>query len=119
MDFKGRNQTSYKSTILYSSPFFFDSTIHLSPFHSCLRKRAKNLPVNINHKKTFLLLRAQLTENIICIDTAFKQQRLKAWQPLLTPKTVLPTLFVAGIIFAPLGGLFLYQSDTVSSLEFL
>jgi hypothetical protein len=48
------------------------------------------------------------------IDTAFKQQRLKAWQPLLTPKTVLPTLFIAGIIFAPLGGLFLYQSDTVS-----
>jgi hypothetical protein len=48
------------------------------------------------------------------IDTAFKQQRLKAWQPLLTPKTVLPTLFVAGILFAPLGGIFLAQSDTVS-----
>jgi hypothetical protein len=49
------------------------------------------------------------------LDTAFKQQRLKAWQPLLTPKTVLPTLFAAGIVFAPLGGLFLYGSDTVSS----
>lgn len=49
------------------------------------------------------------------LDTAFKQQRLKAWQPLLTPKTVLPTLFVAGIIFAPLGGLFLYESDTVKN----
>ena len=47
------------------------------------------------------------------IDTAFKQQRLKAWQPLLTPKTVLPTLLAAGIVFAPLGGLFLYESDTV------
>jgi hypothetical protein len=43
---------------------------------------------------------------------------LKAWQPLLTPKTVLPTLFVAGIIFAPLGGLFLYESDTVSIFDF-
>lgn len=49
-------------------------------------------------------------------NTAFKQQRLKAWQPLLTPKTVLPTLFIAGIIFAPLGGLFLYQSDTVNEI---
>ncbi|KAI8987154.1 CDC50/LEM3 family [Pilobolus umbonatus] len=49
-------------------------------------------------------------------NTAFKQQRLKAWQPLLTPKTVLPTLFVAGILFAPLGGLFLYQSDTVNEI---
>ncbi|CAO3607165.1 unnamed protein product [Mucor fragilis] len=49
-------------------------------------------------------------------NTAFKQQRLKAWQPLLTPKTVLPTLFVAGIIFAPLGGLFLYESDTVNEV---
>ncbi|KAI9252639.1 CDC50/LEM3 family [Sporodiniella umbellata] len=49
-------------------------------------------------------------------NTAFKQQRLKAWQPLLTPKTVLPTLFAAGIIFAPLGGLFLYESDTVNEV---
>ncbi|CAO3686503.1 unnamed protein product [Umbelopsis ramanniana] len=49
-------------------------------------------------------------------NTAFKQQRLKAWQPLLTPKTVLPTLFIAGIIFAPLGGLFLYESDTVNEI---
>ena len=59
---------------------------------------------------------------LICfflLDTAFKQQRLKAWQPLLTPKTVLPTLFVAGVIFAPLGGLFLYQSDTVSTFEIM
>ncbi|RCH88438.1 hypothetical protein CU097_006578 [Rhizopus azygosporus] len=49
-------------------------------------------------------------------NTAFKQQRLKAWQPLLTPKTVLPTLLAAGIIFAPLGGLFLYESDTVNEI---
>ncbi|CAO3645115.1 unnamed protein product [Cunninghamella echinulata] len=49
-------------------------------------------------------------------NTAFKQQRLKSWQPLLTPKTVLPTLFIAGIIFAPLGGLFLYKSETVNEI---
>ncbi|KAI8059902.1 CDC50/LEM3 family [Gongronella butleri] len=49
-------------------------------------------------------------------NTAFKQQRLKAWQPLLTPKTVLPTLFAAGIVFAPLGGLFLYESESVNEI---
>lgn len=49
------------------------------------------------------------------LDTAFKQQRLKAWQPILTPKTVLPTFILVGILFAPIGGLLLWASDTVSS----
>lgn len=39
--------------------------------------------------------------------SAFKNQRLKAWQPILTPQTVLPTFFVVGLLFLPLGiGLF-------------
>ncbi|CAG8633796.1 10805_t:CDS:2 [Ambispora gerdemannii] len=50
-------------------------------------------------------------------NTAFKQQRLKAWQPILTPKTVLPTFFIVGMIFAPLGGLLLYASDSVSEIS--
>jgi hypothetical protein len=45
------------------------------------------------------------------IDTAFKQQRLKAWQPILTPKTVLPTLLIIGIIFAPIGALLIIGSN--------
>lgn len=36
-------------------------------------------------------------------NTAFRQQRLKAWQPIMTPKSVIPFLFVLAIIFAPLG----------------
>ncbi|CUM64510.1 uncharacterized protein PRCAT00002115001 [Priceomyces carsonii] len=36
-------------------------------------------------------------------NTAFRQQRLKAWQPILTPKSVIPFLFVLAVIFAPLG----------------
>jgi len=46
-------------------------------------------------------------------NTAFRQQRLRAWQPILTPKTVLPTFFIIGIIFAPIGGLLLYSSNVV------
>ncbi|KAH7927728.1 Lem3/Cdc50 [Leucogyrophana mollusca] len=51
-------------------------------------------------------------------NTAFKQQRLKAWQPILTPKTVLPTLFIVGIIFAPIGGLLIWGSSLVSEMTF-
>ncbi|KIY43703.1 cell cycle control protein [Fistulina hepatica ATCC 64428] len=49
-------------------------------------------------------------------NTAFKQQRLKAWQPILTPKTVLPTLFAIGIVFAPIGGLLIWGSSGVSEI---
>jgi cell cycle control protein 50 len=49
-------------------------------------------------------------------DTAFKQQRLKAWQPILTPRTVLPTLFIIGLLFAPIGGLLIWGSNKVSKL---
>ncbi|KAF9459337.1 cell cycle control protein [Collybia nuda] len=51
-------------------------------------------------------------------NTAFKQQRLKAWQPILTPKTVLPTLFIIGIIFAPIGGILVWGSSLVSEMTF-
>ncbi|EGF99098.1 uncharacterized protein MELLADRAFT_50780 [Melampsora larici-populina 98AG31] len=47
-------------------------------------------------------------------NTAFKQQRLKAWQPILTPKTVLPIFFLIGVIFAPIGGILLWGSNKVT-----
>ncbi|KJZ78272.1 hypothetical protein HIM_02310 [Hirsutella minnesotensis 3608] len=50
-------------------------------------------------------------------NTAFRQQRLKAWQPILTPKTVLPLFFTIGIIFAPIGGLLLYASSQVQEIS--
>uniref|UniRef100_A0A224XF55 Putative cell cycle control protein n=1 Tax=Panstrongylus lignarius TaxID=156445 RepID=A0A224XF55_9HEMI len=46
-------------------------------------------------------------------DSAFKQQRLPAWQPVLTASTVLPTFFIIGIAFIPLGVGLLYFSDEV------
>ncbi|KAI0362750.1 transcription regulator [Trametes cingulata] len=50
-------------------------------------------------------------------NTAFKQQRLKAWQPILTPRTVLPTLFIIGILFAPIGALLVWGSGLVSEIN--
>ena len=48
-------------------------------------------------------------------NTAFRQQRLLAYAPILTPKTVLPLFFAVGIIFGPIGGLLLYASSKVRS----
>ncbi|CAI1882951.1 hypothetical protein SEUBUCD646_0C01610 [Saccharomyces eubayanus] len=36
-------------------------------------------------------------------NTAFRQQRLKAWQPILTPQSVLPLLILVACIFTPIG----------------
>lgn len=36
-------------------------------------------------------------------NTAFRQQRLKSWQPILSPQSVLPLLILIGCIFAPIG----------------
>ncbi|WPK26115.1 hypothetical protein PUMCH_003460 [Australozyma saopauloensis] len=49
-------------------------------------------------------------------NTAFRQQRLKAWQPILTPKTVIPLLFVLAAIFAPLGIAIIYATYNVENL---
>lgn len=36
-------------------------------------------------------------------DVALKQQRMKAWQPLLDPKWVIPCYLLIGVIFIPIG----------------
>ncbi|EJS44475.1 cdc50p [Saccharomyces arboricola H-6] len=36
-------------------------------------------------------------------NTAFRQQRLKAWQPILSPQSVLPLLIFVACIFTPIG----------------
>jgi hypothetical protein len=50
-------------------------------------------------------------------DSKFKQQALPAWQPILTAGTVLPTFFVIGVAFIPIGVALLYFSNTVHELE--
>lgn len=49
-------------------------------------------------------------------DTNFKQQRLKAWQPLLTPAYVIATFFVIGIVFIPIGAVIYSASANVVEL---
>lgn len=52
-------------------------------------------------------------------DTNFKQQRLKAWQPILTARTALPLFFMIGVVFIPIGAVLLVASDNVSTIRFL
>lgn len=45
-------------------------------------------------------------------DSAFKQQRLPAWQPILTANSVLPIFFVIGVAFIPVGiGMYWFSSQ--------
>lgn len=50
-------------------------------------------------------------------DTAFQQQRLKAWQPLLTPRYVIITFFLTGGLFMCLGVIILRASQEVYEQE--
>jgi hypothetical protein len=54
--------------------------------------------------------------NPFTIDTDFKQQRLKAWQPILTPNWVIGTFAIVGLIFVPIGSVLKTESDNVSPI---
>lgn len=51
-------------------------------------------------------------------DSDFKQQRLRAWQPLLTPKWVIGTFSVVGILFIIIGAVVLQASQDVVEVEY-
>jgi len=45
-------------------------------------------------------------------NTAFRQQRLPAWQPVLTAGSVLPAFLLLGLLFIPVGiGLFVTSNN--------
>ena len=49
-------------------------------------------------------------------NSKFKQQQLPAWQPILTAGTVLPTFFVIGLAFVPIGVGLMYFSNQVNEV---
>lgn len=46
-------------------------------------------------------------------ETAFKQQRLPAWQPILTARSVLPMFFAISAVFIALGVILLVASNNI------
>ncbi|CAI5448068.1 unnamed protein product [Caenorhabditis angaria] len=49
--------------------------------------------------------------------SALRQQKLPAWQPILTASTVIPTVIAIGLIFIPIGIALFLASDSVFELE--
>ncbi|AMD20586.1 HDL158Wp [Eremothecium sinecaudum] len=49
-------------------------------------------------------------------NTAFRQQRLKAWQPILSPQSILPLLVVLSAVFAPIGIGLILSSNNVQDI---
>lgn len=49
-------------------------------------------------------------------NTAFRQQRLKSWQPILVPQNVLPFLILIACIFTPIGIGLMVSSNHVQDL---
>ncbi|CAO3624368.1 unnamed protein product [Cunninghamella echinulata] len=49
-------------------------------------------------------------------DSAFRQQQLRAWQPVLRPSVVIPGLFIIGILFLPIGGLLYWNSGKLQEI---
>ncbi|XP_063088203.1 cell cycle control protein 50A-like isoform X2 [Cavia porcellus] len=50
-------------------------------------------------------------------NTAFKQQRLPAWQPILTAGTVMPFFFLVGLLFTAIGIGILITSNSIQEIE--
>ena len=51
------------------------------------------------------------------LDTPFRQQTLKAWRPILTPRVVILTFFLVGCLFIPIGCVIMSESDKVVEAE--
>lgn len=50
-------------------------------------------------------------------ESAFNQQKLPAWQPILTAGTVMPAFFTFGLFFIPIGVGLVYFADSVKELS--
>ena len=50
-------------------------------------------------------------------DTAFKQQRLPAWQPVMSPRYVIGCFFAVALIFIPIGIAIIVASDQIVEIS--
>jgi hypothetical protein len=50
-------------------------------------------------------------------DTAFRQQNLKAWRPILTPRLVIGLFLLVGVVFIPIGAAVIVASESVVEVE--
>jgi hypothetical protein len=72
-------------------------------------KKAKNQQVYF----IYLFLSFHILLFFFLLDTAFKQQRLPAWQPIITANTALPVFLIIGLTFIPIGIVLVVTSERV------
>ncbi|XP_022657720.1 cell cycle control protein 50A-like isoform X2 [Varroa destructor] len=91
------------------------------PVSSTVTKRSSN-----NSRQSRVRSRCSICQNSSYSDgrsfpsvncSAFRQQRLGAWQPILTAGTVLPTFFLVGLAFIPVGILLFLSSEGVCEAQ--
>jgi hypothetical protein len=59
-------------------------------------------------------------KNLCSSDALWRQQKLPAWQPILTADTVLPAFFLLGVAFIPVGiGLLISSHQVISIFKFV
>jgi hypothetical protein len=51
------------------------------------------------------------------IDTAFRQQRLPAWQPIITSNVALPVFLIIVLLFIPIGIVLIVTSERVRAAD--
>lgn len=78
----------------------------------------ESLLTNKPKSETFFSLANPIVHSIFVTGTNWKQQRLEAWEPILTPLTVLPSLLCFGLIMVPVGILLLKTSHSVQEFQF-
>uniref|UniRef100_A0A0N4Z9K6 Cell cycle control protein 50A n=1 Tax=Parastrongyloides trichosuri TaxID=131310 RepID=A0A0N4Z9K6_PARTI len=50
-------------------------------------------------------------------STAFRQQKLTAWQPIPTARSVIPAIFIIGVVFLPIGAILIAATKSVLEYE--
>uniref|UniRef100_A0A8D8LME6 Cell cycle control protein 50A n=1 Tax=Cacopsylla melanoneura TaxID=428564 RepID=A0A8D8LME6_9HEMI len=70
-----------------------------------------------NHDETDVVMNTNAKQTYKPKESAFNQQKLPAWQPILTAGTVMPAFFTFGLVFIPIGVGLMYFADNVKELS--
>ena len=99
------------ASVLPSSSFFFWTTKILLHLFILSLLLASCLPQYIGSKQQHMCCVSLLTES------DWRQQRLQAWEPILTASTVLPSFLLIGLLFIPTGIFLLHSSRSVQEFK--
>lgn len=98
---------------------------HFDLGHMTLHKRKENDPKDSQNQEDEELDASEFEEeDVIPVkvknrrpkEDSFTQQRLKAWNPVFTPRIVIPIYLLITVVFVIVGGCLLAEANTVSEM---